>query len=95
MAKVAPEVLEHIEHEETFGPATVSKLGREPAFPGVGGEDYGVALTAEQYGDKRLDGGSPICGLYFVGCDAGGIGLGTHQALDSAINIGERILNKA
>lgn len=94
VAKVAPEVLEHIEHEETFGPGTVSKMGREPAFPGVGGEDFGVALTPEQYGDKRLDGRSPIHGLYFVGCDAGGFGLGTHQALDSAINVGERILGE-
>lgn len=94
VAKVAPEVLEHIEHEESFGPRTVSKMGREPAFPGVGGEDFGVALTPEQYGDKRLDGSSPIHGLYFVGCDAGGFGLGTHQALDSAINVGDRILSE-
>ena len=90
--KVAPKVLEHIEHEETFGPDTVSKMGREPAFPGVGGEDYGVALTPEQYGDTRLDGSSPISGLFFVGCDAGGFGLGTHQAVDSAINVSELIL---
>jgi prolycopene isomerase len=94
VAKVAPEVLEHIEHEETFGPNTVSKMGREPAFPGVGGEDFGVAFTPEQYGDKRLDGSSPIHGFYFVGCDAGGFGLGTHQAVDSAINVGERILRE-
>jgi len=90
--KVAPEVLEHIEHEETFGPDTVSKMGREPAFPGVGGEDYGVALTPEQYGDTRLDGSSPISGLFFVGCDAGGFGLGTHQAVDSAVNVSKLIL---
>jgi len=89
---VAPEVLEHIEHEETFGPDTVSKMGREAAFPGVGGEDYGVALTPEQYGDTRLDGTSPISGLFFVGCDAGGFGLGTHQAVDSAVNVSKLIL---
>jgi phytoene dehydrogenase-like protein len=69
-------------------------MGREPAFPGVGGEDFGVAFTPEQYGDKRLHGSSPIHGFYFVGCDAGGFGLGTHQAVDSAINVGERILRE-
>jgi phytoene dehydrogenase-like protein len=94
VARVAPEVLEHIEHEETFGPDTVSRMGREPAFPGVGGEDYGIALTPEHYGDRRLDGSSPLPGLYFVGCDAGGFGLGVHQAVDSAVNVSRRILRE-
>ena len=31
-------------------------------------------------------------GLFFVGCDAGGYGVGTQQAVDSAINVAEMVL---
>jgi choline dehydrogenase-like flavoprotein len=34
---------------------------------------------------------SPIHGLYYVGCNAGGSGLGTHQAVDSALNVFEML----
>jgi prolycopene isomerase len=91
--KMQPELLDHIEKEETFGPATISKIGRESVLPGRGGEDYGVALTVTQYGDERLSGKSPIQGLYFVGGDAGGFGLGTHQAVDSALNVSRLVLD--
>ncbi len=87
VAQMQPEVLEHIEREETFGPATVPSVGRDAVLPGKGGETYGLALSVDQYGDPRLDGTSPIPGLYYVGCDAGGFGLGTHQAVDSAVNV--------
>ena len=92
VAQVAPEILQHIEREETLGPATVPALGRDAVLPGQGGESYGVALSAGQYGDPRLNGESPIPGLYYVGCDAGGFGLGTHQAVDSAVNVSELVL---
>jgi phytoene dehydrogenase-like protein len=91
VAKMQPDIFDHIEREETFGPSTVSELSRESVLPGVGGEDYGVALSPEQYGDERLNGGSPIQGLFYVGCDAGGFGLGTHQAVDSAFNVAEMV----
>jgi phytoene dehydrogenase-like protein len=87
VAKIAPELFQHIEGEETFGPATVPVVGRDAVLPGQGGESYGVALSVGQYGDKRLNGESPVGGLFYVGCDAGGFGLGTHQALDSAVNV--------
>jgi phytoene dehydrogenase-like protein len=91
--KMQPDILDHIEREETFGPATISKIGRDCVLPGRGGEDYGVALSITQYGDQRLSGESPIEGLYFVGGDAGGFGLGTHQAVDSAVNVSQKVLD--
>jgi len=91
VARMQPDIFGHIEREETFGPATVSELSRDSALPGVGGEDYGIALSPEQYGDERLNGSSPIPGLFYVGCDAGGFGLGTHQAVDSAFNVAELV----
>ncbi len=93
VVKMQPDILEHIEREETFGPATVSRIGRDSVLPGRGGEDYGVTLSITQYGDERLSGKSPIPGLYYVGGDAGGFGLGTHQAVDSAANVCKMVLD--
>ena len=36
----------------------------------------------------------PVKGLYLVGCDAGGVGIGTEQAADSAMNISIIIMNE-
>ena len=91
--KMQPDILEHIEKEETFGPLVVSKMGRDSVLPGRGGEDYGVTLSVTQYGDERLNGKTPIEGLYYVGGDAGGFGLGTHQAVDSAVNVSKMVLD--
>lgn len=90
--KMQPDLFDHIEREETFGPRTIAGLSRDSVLPGKGGEDYGTLLSITQYGDPRLDGSSPIDGLYYVGCDAGGFGLGTHQAVDSAINVYQLVL---
>ena len=92
VAKIEPQLFDHIEREETFGPATVPTVGRDAVLPGQGGESYGVALSVGQYGDGRLNGESPIDGLFYVGCDAGGFGLGTHQAVDSAVNVPRLVL---
>ena len=94
VAKIQPEIFEHIEREETFGPKVISGMSRDSVLPGRGGEDYGTLLSFTQYGDARLDGSSPIKGLFFVGCDAGGFGLGTHQAVDSAVNVMELVLGE-
>ncbi len=92
VVKMQPDILAHIEREETFGPATISHIGRDSVLPGRGGEDYGVMLSVGQYGDPRLSGETPIAGLYYVGGDAGGFGLGTHQAVDSAVNVSQLVL---
>jgi phytoene dehydrogenase-like protein len=85
--KIMPDLFNHIEKTETFGPAQVPGLGNDIVMPGQGGEAYGLALSVGQTGSKQPDMKSPIEGLYYVGCDAGGSGLGTHQAMDSALNL--------
>jgi flavin-dependent dehydrogenase len=37
---------------------------------------------------------TPIDGLYFVGCDAGGTGVGTQQAIESGMNVAEAVFKK-
>jgi hypothetical protein len=34
---------------------------------------------------------APIRGLYFVGCNAGGTGVGTQQAIESGINVADAV----
>ncbi|MEJ2252621.1 MAG: NAD(P)/FAD-dependent oxidoreductase, partial [Candidatus Lokiarchaeota archaeon] len=85
--KIQPDLFDHIEKVETFGPKQVPSVGTDSILPGQGGESYGLSLTVGQTGDKQPKGDSPIEGLFHVGCDAGGSGLGTHQALDSALNV--------
>ena len=58
----------------------------------LGGEAYGVANSIGQAGAQRPSPKSPIQNLYYVGNDAGGFGLGTQQAVDSAVNVVEMIL---
>jgi phytoene dehydrogenase-like protein len=85
--KIMPDLFNHIERTETFGPAQVPGLGNDIVLAGQGGEAYGLALSVGQTGSKQPGMKSPIEGLYYVGCDAGGSGLGTHQAMDSALNL--------
>ncbi|MBW2422578.1 MAG: FAD-dependent oxidoreductase [Deltaproteobacteria bacterium] len=93
--KLMPEVLDCIELEETVGPSNVPGLGNDAILPGQGGESYGLALSVGQAGNERLRGDSPIDGLYYVGCDAGGSGLGTNQAVDSAFNVSKMVLDRS
>ncbi len=92
--KIMPEVLDCIELEETLGPGNVPGLGNDAILPGQGGESYGLALSVGQAGHPQLKGDSPIDGLYYVGCDAGGSGLGTNQAVDSALNVSRMVLER-
>ncbi len=89
-----PEILDHVERTESFGPATVPSVGTDSFLPGQGGESYGLALSVGQTGKKQPKGDSPIEGLFHVGCDAGGSGLGTHQAVDSALNVIKLVIKK-
>ena len=93
--KIKPEIFDHIESTERFGPANVSSVGTDAILPQQGGESYGLALSVGQAGNEKLKGNSPIEGLFYVGCDAGGSGLGTHQAVDSGINVSKLVLNFA
>jgi Flavin containing amine oxidoreductase len=44
-----------------------------------------------QCGTSKPDARTPLPGLYLTGCDAGGYGCGTHQAVDSGFNVAEMI----
>jgi phytoene dehydrogenase-like protein len=90
--KILPELFQYIEKVETFGPRQVPPVGTDSILLGQGGESYGLSLSVGQTGDKQPKGDSPIKGLFHVGCDAGGSGLGTHQALDSALNVMKLVL---
>lgn len=58
----------------------------------IGGEAYGVANSVGQSGDQRPSPVSPIRNLSYAGNDAGGFGIGTNQAVDSAVNVVNMIM---
>jgi prolycopene isomerase len=81
-----------IEKTEIMSPATVPAVGNDILFAGQGGESYGIANSVGQAGPDRPSGDTPIDGLYLVGNDAGGFGLGTHQAVDSGFNVFDMVM---
>jgi prolycopene isomerase len=66
-------------------------MTRDATVPGSGGEAVGIAQVVGQVGRGKPDPRTPLPGLFLVGCDAGGRGAGTHQALDSAFNVADII----
>jgi prolycopene isomerase len=94
--KVIPELYSSgcIEKTEIMSPANVPSVGNDVLFEGQGGESYGIANSLGQAGKDRPKGDTPIDGLYIVGNDAGGSGLGTHQAVDSGFNIFEMVMER-
>ena len=90
--EIQPDLFDYIEKVETFGPRQVPSVGTDSVMPGQGGESYGLSLTVGQTGDNQPKGDSLIEGLFHVGCEAGGSGVGTHQALDSALNVMKLVL---
>ncbi len=82
-----PEMAAHIIRREFYGPRQCSRLTRDSVLPGVGGEAIGLAQVVGQVGKSKPDVRTPLPGLYLVGCDAGGRGAGTHQAVDSGFNV--------
>jgi len=51
----------------------------------------GIGQRYDQVGVRRPDVTTPVDGLYLVGCDAGGRGVGVEQAADSALNLATRL----
>jgi prolycopene isomerase len=82
-----PELEEHVIRKEPYGPKAISGLSRDSVLPGCGGEAVGLAQVVGQVGRSKPDARTPLAGLYVVGCDAGGRGAGTHQAVDSGFNV--------
>jgi phytoene dehydrogenase-like protein len=55
------------------------------------GEVIGLSQDYRQVGKNRPDPRMPVGGLYIVGADAGGRGIGTEMAGDSALNVSRMI----
>jgi len=87
-----PDLEKHIESKETYTPAHVCNLTRDQVLPGQGGECIGLGQWMGQCARTKPAVKAPVRGLFFVGCDAGGYGVGTQQAVDSAINVAETVL---
>ena len=85
--KLWPGLAECTESKVRYGNAQVSGLTRDSVVPGQGGECIGLAQIAGQCGSHKPSARAPLRGLFYVGCDAGGYGCGTHQAADSGVNV--------
>ena len=64
-----------VRRREWYGPRQVSSLSRDAVVAGQGGECIGLGQLLGQCGRSKPDPRSPIPGLYYVGCDAGGRGM--------------------
>jgi prolycopene isomerase len=82
-----PDLQKHVLRKEPYGAKQISGLSRDSVLPGCGGEAVGIAQVVGQVGRSKPDARTPLPGLYLVGCDAGGRGAGTHQAVDSGFNV--------
>jgi len=90
--KAFPELEGAIEDKDLYTPRDVSNLTRDSVLPGQGGETIGLGQIVGQCGPSKPSVKAPIRGLYFVGSDAGGTGIGTQQAIESGINVAEVVL---
>lgn len=89
--KAFPEMEGAIERKELYTTRDVSRLTRDSAVPGCGGETIGIAQIVGQCGPGKPSIQAPIEGLFFVGCDAGGTGVGTQQAIESGMNVADAV----
>ncbi len=92
MFKVFPDMEAAIEAREYYTPHDVSVLTRDSVLPGIGGECIGLAQMVGQGGARKPSIKAPIQGLFYVGCDAGGIGVGIQQATDSGMKVADAVM---
>jgi phytoene dehydrogenase-like protein len=90
--RAIPELKKHIEFKENYSSREVSLLTRDHVLPGQGGECIGLGQVVGQCGKYKPSAKAPIQGLFYVGCDAGGYGVGIHQAVDSGMNVANMVL---
>lgn len=86
LGRLYPEAMDAVYMKEMEGPAEISAHTRDHILPGQGGECVGLAQIVGQCGRHKPSQKTPVNGLFIVGCDAGGVGMGTHQAAESGIN---------
>jgi phytoene dehydrogenase-like protein len=92
LAELCPDIRKHTVRRENYTAASVSKLTRDSVLPGQGGECIGLGQIVGQCGRHKPSPKAPIQGLFYVGIDAGGYGVGTHNAVDSATKVAIEIL---
>jgi prolycopene isomerase len=93
--RIQPDLFDHVYRTELMTLSQCCAVGTDRMAPDLGGEAYGVANAVGQSGAERLCAESPIRNLYYVGNDAGGWGMGTNQAVDSAVKVVDMILGKS
>jgi prolycopene isomerase len=86
-----PEMEGLIEAKELYTTRSVSNATRDSVVPGAGGETIGLGQIAGQCGALKPSIVAPVGGLFYVGCDAGGTGVGTQQAIESGIRVAEAV----
>ncbi len=97
MVKFFPEIWQATERREYAGPRDISSMTRDSVLPGQGGECVGLGQVVGQCGKMKPNPAAPIRGLYYAGADAGGAGMGTHQAACSGMEVARLVghyLNK-
>jgi phytoene dehydrogenase-like protein len=87
MERIWPGFLKTVASKEHYSTQHVSGMTRDQVLPEIGGECIGLGQVVGQCGKHKPSATAPIRGLFYVGCDAGGYGCGTHQAVDSAFNV--------
>ena len=88
---VFPELESAIERKDFYTTRHVSSATRDSVIAGVGGETIGLGQIVGQCGASKPSIKAPLEGLFFVGCDAGGVGVGTQQAIDSGIKVADAV----
>jgi prolycopene isomerase len=93
MKMLFPKLYENvvIERKEVMGLREVSTLGVDKIFDGQGGESYGIANSIGQSDGDRPTCNLPVSGLYCVGNDSEGFGVGTHRAVESGFKTYEKL----
>ncbi len=92
MATIWPELPEHVEQKEYYDTADVSSMTRDHVLQNQGGECIGLGQVVGQCGRHKPSAKAPLRGLFYVGCDAGGYGCGTHQGVDSGFKVAQMVL---
>lgn len=93
MARFFPEIWAATEKREYAGPKEISSLTRDSVLPGQGGECVGLGQVVGQCGKKKPSVEAPVRGLFYAGADAGGAGMGTHQAAESGMEVARRVVH--
>lgn len=91
MERAWPGFLGHVTAREPYDTHDVSALSRAAVLPGVGGECIGLGQVVGQCGRHKPAARAPVSGLFIAGADAGGWGCGTHQAVESGIQVADLV----